>query len=567
MGGAPERLLEDARPHRPRRLARRELRVEAISAGALIAVAGAMAALIPSSRALSPDTLALYAALYVAASRVRLYVGAGSALPTQLIFVPMLFALPPGAVPLVVAGGLAASAVIDVVFGRAHPERIVTAAGDGWYAVAPAAVFALAGAPPPELGHWPVFLTAFAAQSALDALASTAREWAGRAIRPGLQLRVMASVYAVDALLAPVGLLVAVTAERHDLAALLAAPLLILLAIFAGDRRMRIEQAIGRLEELERERARLQGTIRRVGEAFASNLDRHTLLALVIDTALDALEAPRGRASAGGEVVSRDSQADDDDELTRALDAAEQAALADGPLEPVARGTAWAIARPLRALGTISLARRDRPFSREEQELIGYLASQGAVSLENARLHEELYRQATVDELTGLSNHRRLQQALDEELARSRRFPAPLSLVILDIDDFKAVNDTHGHLQGDLVLREVARAVREHCREIDEAARYGGEELAVMLRGTSIEGAYRAAETIRKAIEALRVPVAGGGDLRVTASFGIAELHRGEANKNQLIAAADTALYEAKRRGKNRTVKARLVRSAPAGPA
>src|SRR5207249_7828764 len=153
------------------------------------------------------------------------------------------------------------------------------------------------------------------------------------------------------------------------------------------------------------------------------------------------------------------------------------------------------------------VARQDRTFSGEEQELLGYLAGQGAVSLENAFLHAELRRQATVDELTGLSNHRRLQQALDEELARSTRFPAPLALLILDIDDFKAVNDTHGHLQGDLVLREVARAVREHCRRVDEPARYGGEELAVMLRGTDLDGAYAAGESIRRAIEALQIPL------------------------------------------------------------
>src|SRR5262249_37630642 len=152
----------------------------------------------------------------------------------------------------------------------------------------------------------------------------------------------------------------------------------------------------------------------------------------------------------------------------------------------------------------------------------------GAVSLENALLHEEVFRQATVDELTGLSNHRRFQQALDEELTRSSRFPAPLSLLILDIDNFKSVNDTYGHLQGDAVLRAVAGAVRDHSREVDEAARYGGEEMAVLLRGTRLDGAYSAAEAIRKAIEALRVPLDGGGELGVTASLGIAELRRGE---------------------------------------
>src|SRR3954451_200324 len=258
MTDEPERLLEEARPHRPRRLARRERRVELLGAAALLATAGAMAATVGSARSPGLGLIVLYAVLYAGASRVRLYVGAGSALPTQLVFVPMLFALPLGAVPLVVAAGLAASALVEVARGRAHPERVVTAVGDAWYAVAPAAVLLAAGSPPADAAHWPVFVLAFAAQSVLDVAASTTREWAGRAIRPGLQLRVMASVYAVDALLAPVGLLIAAEVGAHALAPLVAVPLLVLLAVFATDRRRRIDQAVARLDELELERAKLQ---------------------------------------------------------------------------------------------------------------------------------------------------------------------------------------------------------------------------------------------------------------------------------------------------------------------
>jgi Stage II sporulation protein E (SpoIIE) len=394
---ALERLLETARPHRPRRLAPRELQVEALSAAVLLVLAGGVAILVSSPRALSAATLALYTALYVGAARVRLYVGAGSVLPTQLILVPMLFALPLGIVPVVVAGGLAVSALIDVALGRAHPERVVTAVGDAWHAVAPAGVLALAGSPAPEPRRWPVFVVAFAAQCALDVIASTAREWAGRAIRPGVQLRVMASVYAVDGLLAPLGLLVAISAERYAVAPLLAAPLLVLLAAFAHDRRRRIDQAVVRYDELERERARLQETIRRVGEAFASNLDPRALLELVVETAIDALQAARGLACVGGDIVARANEEidHDDDELAGALDAAEQAALADGSLAPTPYGGAWAIARPLRAgdgsdaLGLLAVARDDRVFTDREQALLGYLASQAAVAIENARLYEE----------------------------------------------------------------------------------------------------------------------------------------------------------------------------------
>ena len=129
---------------------------------------------------------------------------------------------------------------------------------------------------------------------------------------------------------------------------------------------------------------------------------------------------------------------------------------------------------------------------------------------------------------------------------------------MLDIDNFKRVNDTYGHMQGDMVLREVARVLRQSAREIDEPARYGGEEMAVALPQTDLDGAYRFAERVRQRIEALELPLLNGdGRLKVTASFGAASLATAEPpDKAGLVAAADAALYEAKRSGKNRTVKA-----------
>ena len=120
------------------------------------------------------------------------------------------------------------------------------------------------------------------------------------------------------------------------------------------------------------------------------------------------------------------------------------------------------------------------------------------MSIENVDLHETVERQAVTDELTGLSNRRRFQEAMAAEVERSRRFGQPVGLVLLDLDDFKRVNDTYGHQQGDLVLREVARVLRETSREIDEPARYGGEELAVVLPGTDLEGAFNLAERVRE---------------------------------------------------------------------
>jgi len=170
-------------------------------------------------------------------------------------------------------------------------------------------------------------------------------------------------------------------------------------------------------------------------------------------------------------------------------------------------------------------------------------------------------RQAVTDGLTGLSNHRRFQEVMTREMERTRRFRSDMGLVMLDLDDFKAVNDIYGHLQGDRVLREVADVLRDSAREIDEPARYGGEEMAVALTQTDLDGAYQFAERVRRRIEALELPVLdGSGTVKVTASFGAAALGVGglphDADKEALVAAADAAMYRAKRAGKNQTFRA-----------
>jgi diguanylate cyclase (GGDEF)-like protein len=229
-----------------------------------------------------------------------------------------------------------------------------------------------------------------------------------------------------------------------------------------------------------------------------------------------------------------------------------------------------ALALPLRAhlgtgsdvqyVGVVSIARAGRPFSDGERDLLGYLAGQAVVSIENVDLHETVQRQAVTDELTSLYNVRHFHDRLDDEIERSRRFGTEIGLVMLDIDDFKKVNDTYGHQQGDLVLVEVARVVRELSRDIDEPARYGGEEIAVVLPQTDASGTELAAQRIRAAIEALRIPrVDGDGMLQVTASFGVAALPENASDKESLIAAADAALYRAKRAGKNRVERAQAA--------
>ncbi|HEV7459764.1 MAG TPA: diguanylate cyclase [Solirubrobacteraceae bacterium] len=321
-----------------------------------------------------------------------------------------------------------------------------------------------------------------------------------------------------------------------------------------------------RLEELRQERARLQGSIRRIGETFASNLDREGLLEIVVDTALDALAADCGRASVrdpDGRLQQRVARGDVAG-FAEAVQAAEASALASRREEQATIEGSSALAMPLTeaespdaVIGLVSVARASRPFSDAERELFSYLGRQASVSLENVDLHELVARQAMTDDLTGLFNHRRFQEVVDTEVGRSKRFDQGLGMLMLDLDDFKEINDTYGHQQGDLVLREVARVLEDTSREIDEPARYGGEELAVALPQTDLDGAFNLAERVREGIEALEIPrLDGRGALKVTASLGVAALPDCASNKQELVAAADAALYEAKRGGKNRTERA-----------
>ena len=348
-------------------------------------------------------------------------------------------------------------------------------------------------------------------------------------------------------------------------------------------------QLAGKIEEVERKRSELEETIRRVGEALATGLDRQGVMELAVRQAVDACEAESGRALTLDTSIFNGCEAGrTDPALEEALEAAERAAFAISPevgaelldaldseggqvlhssrrhaVASEARGTHALtvvlrhVVGPPEYLGALSIARNGRAFNRTEAELLEYLAGQAVVSIENANLHATVERQAVTDELTGLANVRAFWSILGRELERSRRFGSPLGLVMLDIDDFKHVNDRYGHQQGDEVLAHVASVLRDLSRDVDVPARYGGEELAVILPETDLDGAARLAERTRAAVEGMQVPGAGGrGSLRVTASFGVAAAPDSAAGAERLVAAADEALYRAKRAGKNRVDQA-----------
>src|SRR5712691_2269908 len=159
---------------------------------------------------------------------------------------------------------------------------------------------------------------------------------------------------------------------------------------------------------------------------------------------------------------------------------------------------------------------------------------------------------AFTDYLTALPNRRRFELQLEREVARTLRYEHPFSLLLLDIDHFKEVNDTHGHEAGDEAIRRVAKTLQAGTRGIDLAARIGGEEFGVILSETRLEGAIDLAERLRLAIKEVKLPSIG----KITASFGVAECPSCGQTERELLAGADAALYQAKRNGRDRVRRA-----------
>jgi len=165
--------------------------------------------------------------------------------------------------------------------------------------------------------------------------------------------------------------------------------------------------------------------------------------------------------------------------------------------------------------------------------------------------NEQLSRLSTTDPLTGLRNRRYVDEILNVEVLRARRYQSPLSLLMADLDHFKRVNDEHGHQAGDAVLRGVADVLRSNLRATDVGGRYGGEEFIVILAQNSIEGATRFAERWHQTVEATRFSIPDGREVEATISIGVASYHGGEQTASGLIAEADSALYAAKQAGRN----------------
>ncbi len=220
-------------------------------------------------------------------------------------------------------------------------------------------------------------------------------------------------------------------------------------------------------------------------------------------------------------------------------------------------------ATPLGTCHTVPLGSRDHETgvfalwgservlaSQESLQIVGLLANSAYVVLDNARLYQEMHRLASTDELTGLANYRQFQESLEREFQRSRRTGEAVSVLMMDLDDFKSINDAFGHKTGDQVLQTVAAAFTGSARQYDLIARYGGEEFAVILPGTGARGAVEMGERLRLLVRT----VAGRMNLeRLSASVGAAVYpNRAITDAQALVREADAALYRAKAEGKDR---------------
>lgn len=201
--------------------------------------------------------------------------------------------------------------------------------------------------------------------------------------------------------------------------------------------------------------------------------------------------------------------------------------------------------------GLLGVLEEGRPFRDEELERAALVASHASIALCNAERYARAKGRAFVDDVTSVYNARYLVDALDTEVRRAKRYGGPLSVLFLDVDRFKLVNDRHGHLVGSHALREIAQVLGDCVRQVDTLARYGGDEFTILLLDTDAAGAEQVGERIRAAVEEALLGGGRGSGFHVTCSVGVATYPQHGTSRERLLDAADKAMYRAKSKGRN----------------
>jgi two-component system cell cycle response regulator len=330
------------------------------------------------------------------------------------------------------------------------------------------------------------------------------------------------------------------------------------------------------INELSSSRTQLERAVRRVGETLRSTHDMKQMLESIVNTAADAVLADAavlwmftatresvypaiirgvvGRSmesikvgdGIAGQVAERGNSIvlPGDDVLPRRA--------RTEPDFPVT--AAIPLFSQARLMGVLTVYRKDpeQLFTRADTDTMIFLAEQGGVAIENVLLHEDAQRLSLTDGLTGVWNRRYFQMQFRQVLATASRFDRAFSIMMLDLDHFKRVNDTHGHQRGDAILVEFSQRVSGALREIDTFARYGGEEFICLLAETGLGGAATTAEKIREVIKS--EPFGGLGDepISLTVSIGVASYPEHGDSFRGLVEAADQAMYRAKQEGRDR---------------
>lgn len=281
--GVDDALIERAREARTEALAGRERATTVVLAVVFAAGTVAVNLAFPSERPVSAALLAALLLAYAVASRVEFEIGGGSAVPTQVAFVPSALLLPPGLLPVVVAGGLVLGELVEVLRGERHLQRLLTLLASSNFALGPAVVMALAGEPALTWESAGIVVAALATGSLLDAANALAHQWLSAGVRPTLQLRLMAEVYLVDAALVPIGLMAAHAAGQAPLVPLGLVPFVGILAWFARERRQRIDKAL-ELSRAYRGTAFLLGDVVEADDTYTGSHSRD-VVALVLGVA------------------------------------------------------------------------------------------------------------------------------------------------------------------------------------------------------------------------------------------------------------------------------------------
>lgn len=205
-----------------------------------------------------------------------------------------------------------------------------------------------------------------------------------------------------------------------------------------------------------------------------------------------------------------------------------------------------------RILGCVSVFHynENNPFTKNDENMLSIFAQHASIAMDNAMLFNKIQEMAHVDELTGLLNRRALNEIGDYEIRRSIRLQRPIAVVMVDLDNFKSINDTYNHIVGDKALKEVGRVFRKNIRNIDILGRYGGDECIIIMPETNLENAVQTIKRVQKKLQEFKFKI-GSKKLQITASYGISVYTENPPSLETMIKEADAAMYMAKDAGRN----------------